>query len=95
MAAWKRRSDMRKVCGNIFEDRNVQLYLNVHRRFGGDFVKYSGYTIFILVYAKSFKSIGMLAYRASFYCCRSKVCSDAFVNLFSPSFLQHGCMLKS
>ena len=35
MAAWKRRSDMRKVCGNIFEDHNVQLYLKVHRRFGG------------------------------------------------------------
>ena len=64
MAAWKRRSDMRKVCGNIFEDRNVQLYLNVHRRFGGDLVKSSGYTmIFILVYTKSFKSIRMLAYR--------------------------------
>ncbi len=62
MAAWKRRSDMRKVCGNIFEDRNVQLYLNVHRRFGGDLVKSSGYTmILILVYAESFKSIGMLA----------------------------------
>ena len=45
MAAWKRRSDMRKVCGNIFEDRNVQLYLNVHRRFGGDLVKSSGYTV--------------------------------------------------
>ena len=53
---------MRKVCGNIFEDRNVQLYLNVHRRFGGDLVKSSGYTtILILVYAESFKSIGMLA----------------------------------
>ena len=87
---------MRKVCGNIFEDRNVQLYLNVHRRFGGDLVKSSGYTmILILVYAESFKSIGMLAQGASFCCCRSKVCSDAFVNLFSPSFLQHGCMLKS
>ena len=98
MAAWKRRSDMRKVCGNIFEDCNVQLYLkklNVHRRFGGDLVKSSSYTIFILVYAESFKSIGMLAYRVSFCCCRSKVCSDAFVNLFSPSFLQHGCVLKS
>ena len=36
MAAWKRHSDMRKVCGNIFEDRkkrNVQLNLNVHQRF--------------------------------------------------------------
>ena len=67
MAKWKRRCDMRKVCGNIFEDRNVQLYLNIHHRFGGDFVKSSGYTIiFILVYAKSFKSIGMLAYRTSF-----------------------------
>ena len=86
---------MQKVCGNIFEDRNVQLYLNVHRIFGEDLVKSSGYTmIFILVYAESFKSIGMLAYRVSF-CCRSKVCSDAFENLFSLSFLQHGCVLKS
>ena len=75
---------MRKVCGNISEDRNVQLYLNVHRRFGGDLVKSSGYMIIlILVYAASFKSIRMLAYRASFCCCRSKVCSDAFINLFS------------
>ena len=92
---------MRKVCGNISEDRNVQLYLNVHCRFGGDLVKSSGYTM-ILVYAESFKSIGMLAYRAvmlayraSFCCCQSKVCSDAFVNLFSQSFLQHVCVLKS
>ena len=62
MAAWKRRSDMQKVCGNIFEDRNVQLYLNIHHRFGRDLVKPSGYTmILILVYAESFKSIGMLA----------------------------------
>ena len=90
---------MRKVCANIIEDRNVQLYLNVHCRFGGDLlhlVKSSSYTmILILVYAESFKSIGMLAYRASFCCCQSKVCSDAFVNLFSLSFLQHGCVLKS
>ena len=87
---------MRKVCGNIFEDRNVQLYLNVHRRFGGDLVKSSSYTmIFILVYAESFKSIAMLAYKVSFCCCRSKVCSDAFENLFSLRFLQHGCVLKA
>ena len=37
MAAWKRRdSDMRKECGNIFEDckrHNVQPNLNVHQRF--------------------------------------------------------------
>ena len=47
---------MRKVCGNIFEDCNVQLYLNVHRRFGGDFVKSSDHTmILILVYAESLK----------------------------------------
>ena len=59
MAAWKRRSDMRKVCGHIFEDRNVQLYLNVHCRFGGDLVKSSGYTM--ILYAEPFKSIGMLA----------------------------------
>ena len=74
---------------------NIQLNLNVHCRFGRDLVKSSGYMIFILVYAESSKSIRMLAYRVSFCCCRSKVCSDAFVNLFSPSFLQHGCMLKS
>ena len=90
---------MQKVCGNIFEDRNIQLYLNVHHGSGGDLVKSSGYTmILILVYAESFQSIGMLAYiRASFCCCQSKVCSDqdAFVNLFSTSFLQHGCVLKS
>ena len=83
---------MQKVCGNIFEDRNIQLNLNVHHRFGGDLVKSFGYTIFILIYAESFKSIGMLAYRLSFRCCRSKICSDAFVNLFSTSFLQHGCV---
>ena len=91
---------MRMVCGNIFKDRNVQLYLNVHHRFGGDFVKSSGYTmifilVYIYIYAEYFKSIRMLAYRVSFCCCRSQVCSDAFVNLFSPSFLQHGCVLKS
>ena len=60
-------------------------------------VKTYSYTmIFILVYAKSFKSIAMLAYRVSFcYAVNLKFCSDAFINLFSPSFLQHGCMLKS
>ena len=48
MAAWKRRCDMQKVCGNIFEDRKRRndSYIGIH--------------------AKSFKSIGMLAYRASF-----------------------------
>ena len=69
MAAWKRCSDMQKVCGNIFEDRNIQLNLNVHHRFGGDLVKSFGYTIFILIYAESVKSIRMLAYRVSFCCC--------------------------
>ena len=55
------------MCGNIFEDRNVQLNLNVHRRFGGDLVKSSSYMmIFILVYAESFKSIRMSTYRVSF-----------------------------
>ena len=88
MATWKRRSDLRKVCGNIFEDRNAQLYLNVHRRFGRDFVKSSGYTmIFILVYAESFKSIGMLAYRVSFCCCRSKVLFRCFRKFVFTEFL--------
>ena len=49
---------MRKVCANIFEDRNVQLNLNVHRRFGGDLAKSFGYMMILtLVYAESFKSI--------------------------------------
>ena len=87
MATQKRCSGMWKVCGNIFEDRNVQLYLNVHRRFGGDLVKSSGYTIFIFVYAKSFKSIRMLAYRVSFCCCQSKVGSDAFIKKKITKFL--------
>ena len=48
---------MRKVYGNIFEDHIIQLYLNVHYRFGGDLVRSSVYTmIFILVYAESLKS---------------------------------------
>ena len=59
-------------------------------------VKTYGHTIFILVYAESFKSYRNVSIQSTFLlCCRSKVCSDAFVNLFSPSFLQHGCMLKS
>ena len=54
---------MRKVCGHIFEDSNFQLNLSVHRRFGRDLVKSSGYMmILMLVYAESVKSIGMLAY---------------------------------
>ena len=71
---------MRKMCGNIFEDRkrrNVQLNLNVHRRFSQIFRLYDD--IYIGIYAESFKSIGMLAYRVSFCCCQSKVCSDTFV----------------
>ena len=48
MAAWKRRSDMRKVCGNIFEDRNVQLNLNVHRTFSQIFWLYDD--IYIGIY---------------------------------------------
>ena len=42
----------------VMFDQN--LTLNIH------LVETYGYTIFILVYAESFKSIGMLAYRASF-----------------------------
>ena len=34
------RSNMRKVCGNIFEACNVQLYLNVHQRFSQIFRLY-------------------------------------------------------
>ena len=69
MAAWKGCSDMRKVCGNIFENRkrrNVQLNLNVHQRFSQIFQLYDVVIRFILVYAKSFKSIGMLAHTVSF-----------------------------
>ena len=67
IAAWKRCSDMRKVCGNIFEDRkrrNVQLNFNIQQRFSQIFRLYND--IYIGIYAESFRSIGMLAYRASF-----------------------------
>ena len=46
IAAWTRCCDMRKVCGNIFEDRkrcNVQLNLNVHLRFSQIFQLYDIY----------------------------------------------------
>ena len=55
---------MQKMCENISEGCNVQQKLNVKHIY---LVKMYGYTmIFILVYAESFKSIGMLAYRANF-----------------------------
>ena len=64
MAAWKGCYDMRKVCGNIFEGCNVRQKINVKHIY---LVETYGYMmIFILVYAESFKSIGMLAYRVSF-----------------------------
>ena len=59
---------MQKVCGNIFEDRkrrNIQLNLNVHQRCSQILGLYDDIYIGIL-FTKSFKSIGMLAYRASF-----------------------------
>ena len=43
MATWKRCSDMRKVCSKFFEDRNVQLNLNVHWRFSQIFRLYDIY----------------------------------------------------
>ena len=53
---------MPEVCGNIFEGCNVRQKLCYTY-----LVKTYGYTmIFILVSAESFKSIGMLAHRASF-----------------------------
>ena len=54
---------MRKVCGNIFEDHK-RLNLNVHQRFSQILQLYND--IYIGIYAESFRSIGMLAYRASF-----------------------------
>ena len=68
---------MWKVCGNIFEGCNVRqkLITQVYK------IMSSGYiVIFTLVYAKPFKSIGMLAYSASFCYAVDIVCSDAFVN---------------
>ena len=44
---------MRKVCGNIFEDRkrhNVQLNLNIHQRFSQIFQLYED--IYIGIYLK-------------------------------------------
>ena len=66
MTAWKSCSDMRKVCGNIFEDckrHNVQLNLNVHQRFSQILWLYDDIYIGI---CWIFESIGMLAYRESF-----------------------------
>ena len=54
---------------------------------------YSYMTIFILVYMPNLLKVSM--HSEFLLCCRPKVCSDAFVNLFSPCFLQHGCELKS
>ena len=58
---------MQKMCGNIFEDRkrhNIQLNLNVHQRCSQILWLYDIYIG--ILFTKSFKSIGMLAYRASF-----------------------------
>ena len=66
MASWKRR-DMQKVCGDIFKDRkwrNIQPNLNVHQRFCQILRLYNN--IYTGIYAESFNSIRMLAYRASF-----------------------------
>ena len=73
---------MQTVFGTIFVDCNLQhtFIFSVY------LVKSYGYTIFILVCAESFKSIGMQAYKASFC---SKVYYVAFVNLLSLSFSQH------
>ena len=60
-AAWK-RCDICERCVVIF--RNVQPNLNVHRRFSQILRLYDD--IIVLVYAESFKSIGMLANKASF-----------------------------
>ena len=82
MATWKRCCDMQKVCGNTFEDRkmhNVPHNLNVDWRYS----RILGYMmIFISVYAEYFKSIQMLAHRASF-CYAVDLKLDAYVNLFS------------
>jgi len=39
---------MQKLCGNIFEDRNIQLNLNVHHRFSQIFQLYDD--IYIGIY---------------------------------------------
>ena len=60
MAAWKRCCDMRKVRAYMSEDhkrRNVRHELNVHRIFSQILRLYND--IYISIYAKSFKSIGM------------------------------------
>ena len=52
----------------------VQPNLNIHQRFSQILWLYDDIYIGI---CRIFKSIGMLAYRVSFFCCWSKVCSDA------------------
>jgi len=85
---------MQKVCGNSFEDRkmhNVPHNLNVDWRYS----RILGYMmIFISVYAEHFKSIQMLAHRASF-CYAVDLKLDAYVNLFSHPMCDSRMVINS
>ena len=80
----------------IFEDckrHNVQLNLNVHQRFSQIFRLYDD--IYIGICWIFWKYWNVSIQSKILLCCRSKVCSDAFINLFSLSFTHHGGVLKS
>ena len=92
-AAWKGCYAMRTVFGIIFEGCNVQHKLNVIHISSRNLRLYDDIYIGI---CQNFGKYWNASIQSKFLlCCRSKVCSDAFINLFSQSFLQHGCMLKS
>ena len=96
MAAWTRCCDMQKVCGYIFEDckrRTVRHKLNVHRIFNQILWLYDDIYIGI---CQIFSNYWNVSIQCKFlFSCQSEVCSDALVTLFSLSFSQHGCVLKS
>ena len=69
MSTWPHGRDVLicERCVVIFLKTVKGVTFNLILTFIGDLVKSYGYTmIFILVYAESFKSIGILAYSASF-----------------------------
>ena len=92
MAAWKECYDMWKVCGNIFEGCNVRQKLNVKHISSWNLQLYDDIYIGICRIFQKCQNVSIQS--EVLLCCRSKVCSDAFVNLFLPSFLQHVCVLK-
>ena len=88
MAAWKGCYDMRKVCGNIFEGCNVRQKINVKHISSRNLRLYDDIYIGICRIFQKYQNVSM---ESKFLLRgRSKVCADAFVNLFSLSSYNMG-----